>query len=458
MADTITVRTSSDRDVVEVVTQGPQGPAGEGVPTGGTTGQVLRKASGTDYDTEWAAAASGSGSVTSVSVSGSDGIEVDSGSPITTSGTIALGINAATLRSHINVADGAEVNVNADWNAASGDAQILNKPTLGTAAGVDADQNLGTTDSPSFVQVFTGGNGEGFTIKTSGAEHTNGFALDAETSTIFTTAEAITLAPKLNIEGVLDFTGDNAATNAATTLTNLGAAAASHTHGNLTNDGKIGSTAGLPVVTTTAGAVTTLALGTAGQVLKVNSGATGVEFAADAGGVSAIGASAADILSVSGSDLVADDLGADKLYGWDDSAGKAIGFATVGPTFDGTTLRWPAELVIACSDETTNLTTGTAKVTFRMPYAMTLTAVRSSVNTAPTGSTLIVDINEGGNSILSTKLSIDASEKTSTTAASAAVISDSALADDAEMTIDIDQIGSTVAGKGLKVTLIGTRA
>jgi hypothetical protein len=117
-----------------------------------------------------------------------------------------------------------------------------------------------------------------------------------------------------------------------------------------------------------------------------------------------------------------------------------------------------AELVIACSDEATNLTTGTAKVTFRMPYAMTLSSVRSSVNTAPTGSTLIVDINEGGNSILSTKLSIDASEKTSTTAASAAVISDTGLADDAEITIDIDQIGSTVAGKGLKVVLKGTRA
>ena len=33
------------------------------------------------------------------------------------------------------------------------------------------------------------------------------------------------------------------------------------------------------------------------------------------------------------------------------------------------------------------------------------------------------------------------------------VISDSALADDAEMTIDIDQVGSTVAGVGLKVGL-----
>lgn len=32
---------------------------------------------------------------------------------------------------------GAEVNVNADWDAASGDAQILNKPTLGTAAAAE---------------------------------------------------------------------------------------------------------------------------------------------------------------------------------------------------------------------------------------------------------------------------------------------------------------------------------
>lgn len=33
---------------------GSQGSAGQGVPAGGTTGQVLKKASGTDYDTEWA--------------------------------------------------------------------------------------------------------------------------------------------------------------------------------------------------------------------------------------------------------------------------------------------------------------------------------------------------------------------------------------------------------------------
>jgi hypothetical protein len=111
--------------------------------------------------------------------------------------------------------------------------------------------------------------------------------------------------------------------------------------------------------------------------------------------------------------------------------------------------------ILACSDETTALTTGTAKLTFRMPYAFTLTAVRASVTTAPTGATLNVDINESGTSILSTVITIDASEKTSTTAATAAVISDGSLADDAQITIDIDQVGSTIAGAGLKVYLIG---
>jgi len=113
-------------------------------------------------------------------------------------------------------------------------------------------------------------------------------------------------------------------------------------------------------------------------------------------------------------------------------------------------------LIIACSDETTALTTGT-KVTFRMPYAFTLTEVRASVTTAPVGSVLTVDINEAGSTILSTKITIDASEKTSTTASTPPVISDTSLADDAQMTIDIDGVGSSTAGAGLKCTLIGNK-
>lgn len=115
--------------------------------------------------------------------------------------------------------------------------------------------------------------------------------------------------------------------------------------------------------------------------------------------------------------------------------------------------------IISLSDETTNLTTGDGKAYFNMPFAMTLTAVKATVNTAPAGSTIIVDIEEGGSTFLTTLLSIDAGEKTSLTAASAAVIGGAgpALANDAEIKFNIDQIGSSTAGKGLKVTLYGYR-
>ena len=146
------------------------------------------------------------------------------------------------------------------------------------------------------------------------------------------------------------------------------------------------------------------------------------------------------------------------------NAGAAVNFSAgtkrvmlaQGATATSTSLS--ESLIIPCSDETTAITTGTAKVTFRMPYAFTVSAVRASVTTAPTGSTILIDINESGTTILSTKLMIDATEKTSTTATTPYVLSDTALADDAEITIDFDQVGSTIAGAGVKVTLIGSRA
>jgi hypothetical protein len=110
---------------------------------------------------------------------------------------------------------------------------------------------------------------------------------------------------------------------------------------------------------------------------------------------------------------------------------------------------------VACSDETTALTPGTAKVTFRMPFAMTVSAVRANVATASSSGLVTVDINTDGVTMLSTKLSIDASERTSATAATAAVISVPNLIDDSEMTIDLDAAGTNA--KGLKVWLIGQR-
>lgn len=60
-----------------------------------------------------------------------------------TGGSITA-LTPTQVRTLLNVADGAEVNVNADWNASSGDAQILNKPTLGGAAALNVGTTTGT--------------------------------------------------------------------------------------------------------------------------------------------------------------------------------------------------------------------------------------------------------------------------------------------------------------------------
>jgi hypothetical protein len=117
----------------------------------------------------------------------------------------------------------------------------------------------------------------------------------------------------------------------------------------------------------------------------------------------------------------------------------------------------PVTIGLACSDETTAITASTSVLSFRMPHAMTLTGVRASLRTAAATGTFTVDINEGGTTILSTKITIDATEKTSVTAAVAAVISDAALAADAEITVDVDDDASGDA-TGLKIWLIGTRS
>lgn len=111
----------------------------------------------------------------------------------------------------------------------------------------------------------------------------------------------------------------------------------------------------------------------------------------------------------------------------------------------------------AVGNETSAMTVGQA-LTWRARYAFTLTAVRASVTTAPTGSTIIFDVKKNGTTIFSTKPSIDASEKTTVTAATASVLSTTSFADDDEVTIHVDQIGSSTAGAGPKVAFYITRS
>jgi hypothetical protein len=138
--------------------------------------------------------------------------------------------------------------------------------------------------------------------------------------------------------------------------------------------------------------------------------------------------------------------------------GEGVGVTRLVKFFliDGKPLIEPAEILIAVGDESTALAAGTAKITFRMPFAMTLDAIpRGSLTTASSSGVVQVDINLNGTTIFSTELQIDENELTSTTAGTPAVLSTTSLTDDGQITIDIVSDGTNAAG--LKCLLRGYR-
>jgi hypothetical protein len=114
--------TSSDDDTHFPTTQAVNeaiAAAGAGIPVGGTTGQALVKKSNTAYDTEWGTVG-GSGTFNGTMDDITDGSTyVKTHNDFTDAAESKLA----------GIAEGAEVNVQADWNASTGDAAIQNKPS-----------------------------------------------------------------------------------------------------------------------------------------------------------------------------------------------------------------------------------------------------------------------------------------------------------------------------------------
>jgi len=116
----------------------------------------------------------------------------------------------------------------------------------------------------------------------------------------------------------------------------------------------------------------------------------------------------------------------------------------------------PDYMDFACSDEDSDLAVGTVFTMICNRDYRYISAVEFSVTTAPTGSTLAFDVRKNGTSIYTTPPTIDAGEKLTATATTQQLISgfNSLLAIGDELQVRITQVGSTVAGAGLKATMV----
>lgn len=109
----------------------------------------------------------------------------------------------------------------------------------------------------------------------------------------------------------------------------------------------------------------------------------------------------------------------------------------------------------ACSDETSSLETGTVYSERLLKPLPNCSKFDFAVVTAPTGSTIIIDVKKNGTTVFSTKATIDATEFSTLTAATPQVISGgqvSFVAGDL-LEVVIDQVGSTVKGANLKAQI-----
>ena len=86
-----------------------------------------------------------------------------------------------------------------------------------------------------------------------------------------------------------------------------------------------------------------------------------------------------------------------------------------------------------------------------MPFPATVLGVTAAVNTAPVGSAIVVDVNRNGTSLFAVQANrpqIAAGANATVGSAAPAVVS---LATGDYLTVDVDQVGSGVAGADLTV-------
>jgi len=142
------------------------------------------------------------------------------------------------------------------------------------------------------------------------------------------------------------------------------------------------------------------------------------------------------------------------------------------PTFTGTVVlpntpaivqtainQKPETIPIALGDESTVLSTASTSVpvvTYNIPYGFEVTNVIISATIAGTGVNLVtVDVHDDGTTIFSTKVTLDATEKTSATSSTQPVINSGTIVANSLIEIFVDVVDTDNVCAGLKVWLVG---
>jgi hypothetical protein len=108
------------------------------------------------------------------------------------------------------------------------------------------------------------------------------------------------------------------------------------------------------------------------------------------------------------------------------------------------------DLIVAGSDETTNISSGATKITFYAPNNFTLTAATATLTTSGS-TTTIVDLNYNEASVFSSPISLESGVFFNTSATTT-----TAIVQNGKFTIDIDAAG--INSKGLKIALLGYKS
>ena len=497
--------------------KGDTGATGAGVATGGTTGQVLTKVSGTNYDTNWTTPTTGT--VTSVAATAGTGISV-TGSPITSSGTLNItntapdqtvvltagtGISTSGTYPNFTITNTSpssggtvtSVTGTAPVVSSGGNTPAISLTTSGANSVVvrDSNQNIavnsvseafinvaaaGTTtvltasSAPNYVVTGSGGqtyqlpnattlaNGVNFTFNNN--QSSGAISVNNNSGTLIVSVPSgsfvdVSLLSNATAAGSWDthFQAPSNVSWSTNTLSYAGSITSATWNGTAVaiNRGGTGastkatafnalspmSAAGDVIYGGTSGAGTALAIGTAGQVLTVNSGATAPQWSTPTTGT---------VTSVGGTGTV----NGITLTGTVTTTGNLTLGGTLDlsspPAIGGTTPSTGTFTTV-----TSTIATGTAPFTVASTTAVTNLSIGGNAGTVTNG-VYTTDTGTVTNTMLAGSIANSKLSNSAITFGSTSQALGSTVSGISGITIDNGAVGATTASTGKFTTLTST--